>query len=105
LDIGFDRIEAALESGSTLARQGLHDWREIQSYRPTPETDEQLAKRLNDANRGILELHFDYLNRSHPYARVASAVCYAIGFACLFIPSVEVFARVVRALVTSIANP
>lgn len=38
-----------------------------------------------------LHLYFDYLNRSHPYARAIAVVSYAIGFGLLAIPSVEVF--------------
>jgi hypothetical protein len=100
--IGIDRIEAALESGTPLARQGLKDWREVQSYRPISETDEQFAAHLTEANRGVLEMYFDFLNRSHPYARITSAVSYAVGFAALFIPSLDVFARVVRVFFRSI---
>jgi hypothetical protein len=98
--IGMSRIEATLESGTELAKRGLLDWREIQSHRPPLQTDEQIAKRIRDADRGVLELHFDYLNRSHPYARVASATCYAIGFVALFVPSADVFLRVVELFAT-----
>jgi len=93
--IGMGRIEAALESGSELAARGLSDWREVSSARPLTETVEEFETRWTDRNRGVLELHFDYLNRSHPYVRVACATCYAIGFVALFIPSADVFARVV----------
>jgi hypothetical protein len=92
--IGFGRIEAALENGSDLAQRGLRDWREVQNFRPTPQTDEQFATRLTEAKKGVLELHFDSLNRSHPIARVACAICYAIGFTALLIPSLDVFLRV-----------
>jgi hypothetical protein len=93
--IGMGRIEAALESGNELATRGLSDWREVSSTRPMTETVEEMETRWRDRNRGVLELHFDYLNRSHPCARLVCASCYAIGFIALFIPSADVLARVV----------
>jgi hypothetical protein len=102
--IGIGRIEAALENGSDLAKRGLQDWRKLQSSRPIPETDEQFATRRTEGNRGLLELHFDSLNRSHPIARVACAICYAIGITALFIPSFDVFLRVVIVLVRQLLS-
>jgi hypothetical protein len=101
--IGITRIEAELEDGGAVARQQLHDWREVQSHRPTPQNDEQFMSRLAEANKGVLELHFDCLNRSHPYIRLATSICYAVGFVALFIPSVDVFVRVVCLMIRTIS--
>jgi hypothetical protein len=93
--IGVTRIESALESGDDPARAGLRDWRDVQNSRPTPEDDEQFTARLVESTRGVLDLHFEYLNRSHPLARAATAICYVSGFVALLIPSIDVFGRVV----------
>lgn len=42
-----------------------------------------------------LHIHFDYLNRIHPVARLGTVVCYVVGFGLLAIPSAHVFSAVI----------
>ncbi|WP_339028405.1 hypothetical protein WI604_26750 [Bradyrhizobium symbiodeficiens] len=65
-----------------------------------PITDEQKAT----IDNGVLHLYFRFQNNSKPFWRWLTACAYALGFACLLIPSAGVFLRVARTIAKTIFN-
>jgi hypothetical protein len=100
--IAAERIEEALIRGDALAKSQIEDWRDIQSSRPIPQTEEQWQDKWTETHRGVLDLYFSYLDRQRPAARISAAVCYSVGFFALAIPSIDVFVRVVALLFKAI---
>ena len=59
---------------------------------------EEMEKSVEKYRLEILHLYFDFMNRSHPWARAFVVVFYALGFGLLAIPSFQVFYRVMKIL-------
>jgi hypothetical protein len=53
-------------------------------------------------NNGILHLYFEYLNKEHAPMRMIAGWAFLIGFVILSIPSIGVFARVLRLIFKTI---
>lgn len=92
------RVEQALRDGDNSSR-ALHT--QIASSVSLTTDPDTMARRRAHADRNMLQAYFDLCNRSSRWIRLLVAWCYRIGFAALLAPSIDVFWRVVAALVRS----
>jgi hypothetical protein len=52
-----------------------------------------------ETKNALLHMYFDYMNTRHRRTRIATTWAYLVGFSCLAVPSIEVFARVLSLMV------
>lgn len=98
--IELQRIEEVLRHGdeeSAARLEGL--LRVLERQYPDPEVLEQTRLR---AKRNVLQLHFDFCNRSAPIARAVVHGCYIVGTIALLMPALDIFARVTWVLVRKV---
>ena len=106
-DFAFEPIETTLRKSVTYAKEykRIRDRYEprLQSTDYTVEHQrEDVAEAKAQINNGILHLYFAYLDNTHPILRLLAAIFFAIGFAALAVPSVQVFLRVTYLLISII---
>ena len=106
-DFAFKPIETTLRKSVTYAEEykRIRDRYEprLQSTDYTVERQrEDVAEAKAQINNGILHLYFTYLDNTHPILRLLAAIFFAIGFAALAVPSVQVFLRVTYLLISII---
>ena len=101
-DFAFEPIEATLRKSTIYASE----YKRIRDrYDRVPSRDytrEDMSEAKAQANNGVLHLYFRYLDSTHPILRLLSAIFFAIGFTALAVPSIQVFLRVTRLLISVI---
>lgn len=102
--IELGRVEEALRAGDKAAKAALAEIQQSWAPFPSPEDRTEVKRRQDYSARNYLQAYFDFCNRSSPSIRKVAGACYAAGFFCLAIPSLDIFLRVARALVHAMGS-
>jgi hypothetical protein len=91
-------VQGRLKIGDKIAREDDASYREHHEKRPPADDPEVRRRHARQLIRIQLNLYFEMLDRSRPFARWATAIFYTVGIILLLIPSAMVFVQVMRVL-------
>ena len=96
-------VQNRLKIGDEIARKDDKGYSEHHDARPVSDDPEVRRRRARQLVLIQLNLYFEMLDRSRPFARWAIAVFYAAGIGLLLVPSAMVFWQVMRVLAHEIS--
>jgi hypothetical protein len=86
-------------------RQRFRELRRPQDFENMVEEARPLDERIIELKNASLHMYFDYMNTRHRRVRIACTWVYAAGFACLAVPSLQVFLEVLKLLFSRMGAP
>jgi hypothetical protein len=97
-------VQSRLKIGDTIAREDNEAYNTYHDSRPIAGDLEEHRRRARQLVRIQLNLLYEMLDRSRRVARWAAAICYALGFVFMSVPSALVFGRVLVVLGRKVYN-